>query len=287
MDLARLVTRPRLAADLRALGIRPGDLVMSHESVREIGWVLGGPREVGEALLEVVGAAGTWMKYIGSEDSTYEMPSWPAEVQALCREVYPPFDPARTPACRAWGILCEYLRTWPGVVRSNHPDSSFAAVGPMAAWLMAPHPLVDGMGPGSPLARLVEAGGRVLLLGAPYETTTLLHHTEYAARLPHKRRIVPYEAPLRRPDGSITWEWVDELDTNTGIADFGEGDPFDRIVAAFVEAGHAQVGTVGFARAVSMDAQALHTFGAAWMEAHVRTTPEGPDAARRLNASAS
>lgn len=287
MDLARLVTRPRLAADLRALGIRPGDLVMSHESVREIGWVLGGPKEVGEAILEVVGPTGTWMKYVGSEDSTYEMPSWPAEVQALCREVYPPFDPARTPACRAWGILCEYLRTWPGVVRSNHPDSSFAAVGRLAAWLMAPHPLVDGMGPGSPLARLVEAGGRVLLLGAPYETTTLLHHSEYAAQIPNKRRIVPYEAPLRDADGTARWETIDELDTNLGIAEFGEGDPFDHIVADFVEAGHARVGQVGFARAVLMDAPALHGFGAAWMEAHVRPTPEAPEPGRGPNASAS
>ena len=42
IDLDRVVTRPQLARDLRALGVAPGDALMVHESVKAIGWVAGG-----------------------------------------------------------------------------------------------------------------------------------------------------------------------------------------------------------------------------------------------------
>ncbi|GAB2900960.1 hypothetical protein GCM10022245_40290 [Streptomyces mayteni] len=60
-------------------------------------------------------------------------------------------------------------------MRSRHPDVSFAALGALATELVADHPWDDPHGPGSPLARLVAHGGRVLLLGAPLDTMTLLH----------------------------------------------------------------------------------------------------------------
>jgi len=96
-------------------------------------------------------------------------------------------------AYRKWSILTEYLRSWPGAERSNHLDVSFAAVGPLAAWLTGDHPLDDPFGQGSPIDKLCKARGQVLLLGAGFDCLTLIH-AETMARIP-KERIVEYKAP--------------------------------------------------------------------------------------------
>jgi hypothetical protein len=44
------------------------------------------------------------------------------------------------------------------------------AVGARAAWLTADRPLDYGFGPGSPLEKPCQAGGKVLLLGTPFES---------------------------------------------------------------------------------------------------------------------
>ncbi len=58
-----------------------------------------------------------------------------------------------------------------------------------ASTLTARHPLQFGYGPGSPVATLCSLGGKVLMLGAPLDTMTLLHHAEHLATLPAKRVI--------------------------------------------------------------------------------------------------
>ncbi|MGQ9478326.1 MAG: AAC(3) family N-acetyltransferase, partial [Candidatus Bipolaricaulia bacterium] len=50
-----LVTRGRLVEDLRRLGLFSSQVVMLHASVRAIGWVVGGPDMVIQAILEVLG----------------------------------------------------------------------------------------------------------------------------------------------------------------------------------------------------------------------------------------
>jgi len=267
MDLERVITRRQIADDLRALGVRPGDLIMSHESVRSVGWIVGGPREVGGAILDAIGPGGTWMKYVSSEDSTYAIATFPPEIQRTYRESFPPFDARTMPAHRKWGILTEYLRTWPGAVRSNHPDASFAAVGPLANALLDNQPLNDAMGEGSPLERFLEHNGKVLLLGSPLSDVTLLHYTEYKADLPVKRRV-QYEAPMLDAEGRTVWVTVDELDSN-GIVDYEGGDYFEALVTEFRDRGLGSTGAVGHASACLFDGRALNAFGKQWMEAHL------------------
>jgi len=100
---------------------------MLHASVRAIGWIVGGPDTVLQALLDILTPEGTLMMYVGWEDSPYELAQWPEDRQRAYLEECPPFDPARSRAYRKWGILTEYFRTWPGARRSDHPDASFAA----------------------------------------------------------------------------------------------------------------------------------------------------------------
>ena len=48
-----------LLADLRTSGIRPGDLLVVHSSLKSLGYVAGGAEAVVEALVRAVGPAGT------------------------------------------------------------------------------------------------------------------------------------------------------------------------------------------------------------------------------------
>src|SRR5690606_19800493 len=151
----------------------------------------------------------------------------------------PAFDPVRSRATRENGFWPELLRTTPGALRSGNPGASMAALGGRAAWFTANHALDYGYGRQSPLGKLVEARGKVLMLGAPLDTMTILHHAEHLADFPNKR-VIRYEAPLL-VEGVPTWRWFEEFDTSDppdGMAD----DYFATIVEAFLAAGEGRRG---------------------------------------------
>src|SRR5204863_9739983 len=141
----------------RGLGVRTGAVLMLHARVGGVGSVVAGHQVVLQAQLDGLTPAGTLMVYVGWEEDGYDLAAWPEEKQRAYREECPPFDPATSRAHRKWSILTEYLRTWPGARRSDHPRASVAAVGPRAQWITADHPLQYGYGAGSPFARLCEA----------------------------------------------------------------------------------------------------------------------------------
>ena len=174
-----------LASQLRTLGIRPGDTLLVHTSLRAVGPVQGGARGVVDSLLDVLGADGTLVVYAQTPDNS-DPSRWPltrgravpATEWAGLRATLPAFDPARTPSYGV-GVLPEEVRTRPGALRSDHPQSSFAALGPAAARITAGHALDCHLGEESPLARLEELDARVLLLGVGYSVCTAFHLAEY------------------------------------------------------------------------------------------------------------
>ena len=125
-------------------------------------------------------------------------------------------------------MLPEVIRTWTGAVRSHNPGASMVAIGGRAEWLCSGHPLDYGYGPGSPLGKLVEAGGDVLLLGSSLDSVTLLHHAEHLARLPDKR-IVRYQVPTAQGDRCI-----EEFDTSEPVIAGMPENYFEKIVSAFL-----------------------------------------------------
>ena len=138
-----------------------------------------------------------------------------------------------------------------------------AALGGRAEWFTADHALDYGYGPHSPLGKLVEARGKVLMLGAPLDTMTILHHAEHLADFPDKR-VIRYEAPILN-DGQKVWRWFEEFDTSDppdGLPD----DYFATIVEAFLATGKGRRGTIGAASSVLVSASEIVAFGVAWME---------------------
>jgi len=259
-----LVTRERIAADLAELGVAAGDTVMLHAAVGAIGWIVGGPDRVLAAVLDVVGEAGTLLMYVGWDGSPYDVTIGAPELPPALAEAWPTYDPQTSRAVRDWGVLAEYLRTWPGARRSAHPDSSFVAVGAKADELTRDHPLQYGMGPGSPLAKLCEAKGKVALLGSPLWNVTLLHHAEHLAEVPNKR-IVRYWAPILR-DGEKTWVEIEEFDTNGCLPWYGPTDLFEAIAGEYLRSGQGVIGHVGAARSHLFDAAGLTEHAVGWIE---------------------
>jgi len=176
----------------------------------------------------------------------------------------PPFDPRTARAIRDHGVLAEFLRTTPCALRSANPGASVAALGARAEWLTADHPLDYGYGPGTPLARLVEAGGRVLLVGAPLDTMTLLHHAEHLARIPGKR-IRRMEVPFATEAG-VAWRMVEEFETAEPVVAGLADDYFGEVVRDYLATGAGREGQVGDAPSVLVEAAPVCAFGVAWLE---------------------
>ena len=261
------LTRSRLTADLRALGVARGDILEIHASLRAIGKVAGGVDAVALALLDAVGEEGTLAVVASMEDEAVDF-SEAREAQRARRSEIPPFDPARSAVRREHGVLAERVRTWPGAVRGNHPEAGVAAVGARAAWLVAPHPTDFAFGAGTPYERLKQAGGKVLLLGAPLNTITMLHHAETIAPLPGKVTLA-YEMPVL-VGGERVWREHRDIDSANGAFDYGRVvppgvDAFDVIAGAALEAGVGRAGMVGGARSHLFEAQALVEFAVGWL----------------------
>lgn len=246
-------TRLSLIADLQRLGVRPGDVLMVHASLRTLGPVVGGAAVVVHALLDAVGPDGTLVAYVDFEpffeDDDEEIPA---------------FDGRIASAARDHGVLHEVLRTWPGALRSPHPDAGVVTIGRLAEWLVREHPFHYGYGPGTPFARAVEANVRVLMLGAPLDTITLLHHAEHLADIPDKR-IVRYRRLMTTADGP---QWLDfeEFDTAMPVSAQLPENVFEQIADAYLDSGRGARGIIGAAPSALLEGRELVDFAVAWLE---------------------
>lgn len=224
-----------LAADLEAAGLHAGQIVLVHSALSKIGWVAGGSVAVIQALMRVLTPDGTLMMptHTGANsDPRYWInPPVPESWWQVIRDESPAFDPAVTPT-RSMGIIAETFRSMPGVVRSAHPVVSFAAWGKYAAELTADHRLETFLGEGSPLARLYDRNGWIMLIGVDHGNDTSLHLAEYRARLPGQG--MERQGAAMVVDGVRRWVEYETLD----ISDHD-----------FVDLGAEYEGEIGYAPA--------------------------------------
>jgi aminoglycoside 3-N-acetyltransferase len=261
-DAPSWITQQQLVADLQQLGVSAGQVLMVHSAVRAVGPLIGGPNIIIQALLDALTPAGTLLMYVGWQEAPSDSGTLPATEQALFRAACPPYDPRIARAVRDHGILVEWFRTWPGVLRSAHPDCSMAALGAQAAWLTADHPLRYGYGNGSPLHKLCEMGWAVLMLGAPLDTITLLHYAEDRADVPNKR-VKCYQCPILI-DGQTVWVDLEEYDTSDTVIDADY--QFDTIAQDYLATGQGRSGLIGRAQSYLFNAADLAAFGVRWLE---------------------
>jgi aminoglycoside 3-N-acetyltransferase len=190
-------TAATLADDLRRMGIRAGQALMVHSSLKSLGWVDGGPDAVIDAMLSVIGREG--VIFMPTLTATFANPKW-SDLQKYA------WDPKETPS--RVGLVTDTLRRRPGAFRSDHPTHSLAALGRYA------EELVKGHGDGAstfdrrgPYGKYVKLGATILFIGTGMGCNTTLHVAELPymdqnAKAKVKRGGQVVEVPLKMsPNG--------------------------------------------------------------------------------------
>lgn len=177
-----------VSQQLADLGVQPGQVLQVHTAFSRVGPVEDGPRGLIEALRTAVGPEGTLV-----------MPSMTDDDDR-------PFDPLATP-CLGMGVTADTFWRLPGVLRSDSPHA-FAATGPMAEHILASHPVDVPHGPDSPVGRVLDLGGYVLLLGVGHEADTTVHLAECLAGVRYRR---PKHVTVMR-NGAPSRIGYDEID---------------------------------------------------------------------------
>lgn len=183
------LTTPILIDEFRRIGVDAGMSILLHSSLSRLGYVVGGAASVIDALLHILTPSGTLMVPTHSDDNTepsyWQAPPVPPDWWPIIRATMPAYHPAYSPT-RGMGRIPDTLRQYPGAKRSAHPALSFAAVGAYADFLTDGHSLEHGLGEHSPLARLYDLDGWILLLGVDHSNNTSLHLAEERAEWPGK-----------------------------------------------------------------------------------------------------
>jgi aminoglycoside 3-N-acetyltransferase len=248
-------TRLSLAADLTALGLHPGMIVLVHSSLSSLGWTCGGAVAVIQALMDVLTPQGTLVMPAHSslsDPAHWENPPVPEAWWPVIRDHMPAYDPRLTPT---WGMgqIAELFRNWPDVLRSDHPADSFAAWGRCALEITSGHSLEFGLGEASPLARIYNLEGWVLLLGVDYDSNTSFHLAEHRAP---GLKTMTQAAPIT-VDGRRVWKSYTTADYSVnGFAQIGE---------ALETTGAVHLGKVGSATARFFPQRPAVDLAARWL----------------------
>ena len=156
-----------VAAQLHALGVKEGEVLLVHTSFRAVGPIERGPVGLIEALSLSIGTQGALV-----------LPSWTGDDNQ-------PFDPATTLAAPDLGVVANTFWQLPDVQRSHHPFA-FAARGLKAADILSDDLVLPPHQHNSPVGKVRDCDGRILLLGVNHDANTTLHLAELLAGVTYR-----------------------------------------------------------------------------------------------------
>ena len=212
----------------KKLGIKPGMVLLVHSSLSSLGWVCGGPTAVIMALEELLDPEGTLVMPTCSGDlsepSKWKNPPVPQSWWQLIKEEMPAYNPDLTPT-RGMGAIPESFRKQEGTLRSGHPQVSFAARGKYAREITTCHSLDYALGENSPLARIYDLDGWVLMLGVEHINNTSIHLAEYRADYQSKK--VEMSGSPVEINGKRIWRELEDIEPDD--SDLGKiGSSFEK-----------------------------------------------------------
>ncbi len=163
------VTFDMLVDGFSKLGLKAGDTVMAHSSLKAFGYVEGGADTIIDALMHMI-----------TEQGTILMPTF--TLSFLNMEA-PVFDVKNSPS--EVGKITEIFRKRENILRSKHITHSVAVWGKDAE-IVASLPSNSAWGDDSPFKWLLDKDGYILMLGTDYNTCTLIHKVEEDLRVPYR-----------------------------------------------------------------------------------------------------
>lgn len=193
-----MIPLSQLIQQILDIGVTPGGVLLVHCAFSKVKPIEGGPAGLITALETVLGPNGTLVMPSMTDDDDH------------------PFDPRSTP-CPGMGVVADTFWRLPHVLRSDSPHA-FAARGPAAAMITAPHPVDVPHGLDSPVGRVYELDGQVLLIGVGHEANTTIHLAEYLAGVRYRRKkhvvILQGGQPVR-----VDFEEIDHCCENFRLVD--------------------------------------------------------------------
>jgi aminoglycoside 3-N-acetyltransferase len=152
----------------RDAGVEKGDVVFVHSSLKGLGYIEHGAKDVVEALKSVVTSEGTLVfPTFTIEDSMYNTLKNPDFI----------FDPKTTPS--TVGAITNYFHNSEGTYRSIHPTHSVSAWGKHARYITQEHyETGSNFGKGTPFGKMLELNGKIMGIGISYGPVTIYHAYE-------------------------------------------------------------------------------------------------------------
>jgi aminoglycoside 3-N-acetyltransferase len=167
IEAGSMIHRDALVGQLLELGVQSGGILLVHTSFSKVRPVEGGPVGLISALHLALGPQGTLV-----------MPSMSYDDDHV-------YDKTKS-HCAEMGVTADTFWRLPGVLRSDN-NHAFAAVGPHAEKILAPHRIDIPHGLDSPVGRVYELDGQVLLLGVDQTSNTTIHLCENMAGVRYRR----------------------------------------------------------------------------------------------------
>ena len=165
------VDKNDIKKSLVSLGIKEGDTVLFHSSLKSFGIVDGGADAVIDAFLEIVGKSGTVVV------PTFAQKNFSEAYNTWCMD-----KPSDT------GFITEVFRKRKDAVRSDQATHSVAAIGKAAEYIVRDHGKsgerygIYGSTPfakESPWQKMYDGNAKVVLAGVGFESLTFKHLWEY------------------------------------------------------------------------------------------------------------
>lgn len=172
-----------LTKQWKSAGLKEGDSILIHSSLKSFGYVEGGASTVIRSLMDAIGEEGTLIvpTLTGQREDSVSRP--------------PIFDVVST---KCWtGIIPETVRNMEIAKRSLHPTHSAAAIGNRKDYVTGGHEKSKSpCDESSPYYINSLIGGYILLAGVDQESNTSIHSCEELAGVFYHLQKEPFAIPI-------------------------------------------------------------------------------------------